>query len=372
MSPATLRPGRVTGPVDGDAVDARPAVPGHDDLAPLQRVRSARRTTSRRTSLVVAALGVAVAGVFATEVLLGSFTVTVPDFLRILTGTEIPGASFIVWEDKLPRAVVGLMVGVALGAAGALFSTLLRNPLATPDVIGFSAGASAGAVTGIVVFGATGPGVSVWAFGGALATATAILLLAKGGSTAGPRLVLVGIAFAAVLQSLVSYLLVRADVFVAADAFAWLQGSLNTSTWGRARDLALALLVLLPVIALLARRLAVLGLGDDVAAGLGVAVGRSRLALVLAGVALVAVATAAAGPVAFVALLAGPISRRLLGGRTSLGAAGLVGALVVLAADFVGHWPGGPVLPVGVVTGALGAPFLLYLLVAAGRDGRGG
>lgn len=329
--------------------------------------RLARRTTDRRLQLVVGGLGVLAVTLFFVEVLLGSFTVTFPDLVRIVTGTDIPGASFIVMEDKLPRAVVGVMVGASFAVAGTVFQTMLRNPLASPDVIGVTSGASAGAVVGIVVFGAAGAAVSVWAFTGTIVVALGIAALARGG-VKGSRLILVGIAIGAVLQSVVSYLLVRADVYVASDAFAWLQGSLNDSTWPRARDLAVCLVVLLPALWLLARRLGVLALGDDPAQGLGVPVARSRLALLLVAVSLAAVATAASGPIAFAAFLPGPIAHRLLRGRVSLVAAALVGVVIVLGADFVAHGLFADLtLPVGVVTGALGAPFLLYLLVASNR-----
>ncbi|QWZ07051.1 iron chelate uptake ABC transporter family permease subunit [Nocardioides panacis] len=330
-----------------------------------QVVTRTRRTTHRRTRLVVAGLVVLVAALFLVEVLLGTFTVTLPDLLRIVGGADLPGATFVVLEDKLPRAVTGLLVGAAFGVSGAVFQTMLRNPLASPDVIGVTAGASAGAVLAIVVLGASGPALSAWSFGGTLVVALAIHLLARGG---GARMVLVGIGLAAMLQSVVSYLLTRSDVRVASDAFVWLTGSLNGSTWPRVRDLVVALAVLLPLAVLLARFLDVLALGDDPAAGLGVPVARARLALLVVGVALAAVATAAAGPVAFVAFVSGPIARRLLRGRVSLVAAGLVGAAVVLAADFVAHnLVPGATLPVGVVTGALGAPFLLALIVASNR-----
>jgi iron complex transport system permease protein len=331
-------------------------------------VRAARRATARRTSYVVGGLGAAVVAMFFVEVQLGSFTVTLPDLVRIVAGADIPGASFVVMQDKLPRAVIGLLVGLAFGVSGTVFQTMLRNPLASPDVIGVTAGASTGAVLAIVVLGVRGPAVSVWAFGGTLVVALAIHLLARRGAVTGTRLVLVGIGIAAVLQSVVSYLLTRADVFVAADAFAWLNGSLNDSTWSRARDLVVALCVLLPLTALAARALDGLALGADTAAAVGVPVARARLLLLLLGVALAAVATAAAGPVAFVAFMSGPVARLLLAGRTSLTASALVGALLVLSADFVAHNLVRDVaLPVGVVTGALGAPFLVFLLVATHR-----
>ena len=330
-------------------------------------------------------LALAVVGVFAAAVLLGSYTVTIPDFFRILAahltgGAKIPGASFIVMEDKLPRAVVGGLTGAAFGLSGALFQTMLRNPLASPDVIGISYGASAAAVAAIVVFGASGAVVSGAALAGALGVAALIYAISRRGAlgaaagrgdAAGNRLILAGVGIAAALQAVVSFLMTRADIRTAADALVWLNGSLNAASWERAGVLGLALLVLVPGVAVLALPLRILELGDDTAAGLGVSVGRTRLAVVVTAVGLAAVATAAAGPVAFVAFLAGPISRRVVN-KASLPAAALAGMLIVLAADFLAAnlaplVLSGTVLPVGVVTGALGAPFLLWLLVTANR-----
>jgi iron complex transport system permease protein len=329
-----------------------------------------------------AALALAVVLLFAAGVLLGSYTVTIPDFFRILSahftgGEKIPGASFIVMETKLPRAVIGAMIGIAFGLSGGLFQTMLRNPLASPDVIGISYGASAGAVTAIVVFGASGAAVSGAALGGAVAVAALIYGISRsgslggGGSAAGNRLILAGVGVAAALHAMVNFLLTRADIRTAADVLVWLNGSLNSTSWDRAGMLALALLVLVPAAALLAGPLRILELGDDAAAGLGIRVGRTRLGVVMTAVALAAVATAAAGPVAFVAFLAGPIARRFTG-RASLPASAFVGALIVLAADYFAAniaplLLDGTVLPVGVITGALGAPFLLWLLVTSNR-----
>jgi iron complex transport system permease protein len=321
---------------------------------------------------------------FAASVLLGSYTVTIPDFFKILIahltgGERIPGASFIVMENKLPRAVIGIMIGTAFGLSGGLFQTMLRNPLASPDVIGISYGASAAAVTAIVVFGATGPAVSAAALVGALGIAALIYAISRGpslgsgsrGNAAGSRLILAGVGIAAALHAVVNFLMTRADIRTAADALVWLNGSLNSANWERAGMLALALLVLVPAVTALAGPLRILELGDDAAAGLGIRVGFTRLALVITAVALAAVATAAAGPVAFVAFLAGPIARRFVR-KASLPASAFTGALIVLAADFLAANIAplvldGTVLPVGVITGALGAPFLLWLLVTANR-----
>jgi len=273
------------------------------------------------------------------------------------------------------------MIGTAFGLAGALFQTMLRNPLASPDVIGISYGASAAAVTAIVVFGASGAVVSGSALAGALAVAALIYAISRSGSlgsgggnsgnAAGSRLILAGVGIAAALHAVVSFLMTRADIRTAADALVWLNGSLNSASWDRAGMLALALLILIPATAALAGPLRILELGDDAAAGLGIRVSLTRLAVVIVAVALAAVATAAAGPVAFVAFLAGPIARRFTG-KASLPASAFTGALIVLAADYgaANLAPlllDGTVLPVGVVTGALGAPFLLWLLVTSNR-----
>lgn len=337
-----------------------------------------------KTAPRTAFLALAVAALFAAAVLLGSYTVTIPDFFTILAahltgGSKIPGASFIVMEHKLPRAVVGGLVGAAFGLSGALFQTMLRNPLASPDVIGISYGASAAAVTAIVVFGAAGAAVSGAALAGALGVAALIYAISGRGSSASPpgkgaagnRLILAGVGIAAALQAVVSFLMTRADIRTAADVLVWLNGSLNAANWDRAGVLSVALLVLVPAVAAIAGPLRILELGEDTASGLGIRVGATRLAVVVTAVALSAVATAAAGPVAFVAFLAGPVSRRFVR-KASLPASALAGMLIVLAADFLAAnlaplLLGGTVLPVGVVTGALGAPFLLWLLVTANR-----
>ncbi|MGE0141037.1 MAG: FecCD family ABC transporter permease, partial [Ilumatobacteraceae bacterium] len=187
------------------------------------------------------------------------------------------------------------------------------------------------------------------------------------------RLVLVGIGVAAVLTAATSYLLTRAQIFEVQQAMVWLTGSLNGRSWDHLRPVTWAMLVLFPAVLLLARPLRALQLGDDTAKGLGVRVERARLALVLVAVALTAVATAAAGPIAFIAFVAGPIARRLVRAPLSIVPAALVGALLLLLSDLVARRAFAPTeLPVGVVTGIIGAPYLLWLLARANRVGRGG
>jgi iron complex transport system permease protein len=308
--------------------------------------------------------------VFGITLCAGDTVFSPVDALRVIVGQPVPGAGFTIGELRLPRAICAALVGIAFGLSGTIFQTLLRNVLASPDVIGVTAGASASAVVGIAVIGASGAVVSGIALAGALVAATTMYLLASRRGLSGYRLILIGIGVAALLQAVVSYVLTRSSIGEVQDALVWLTGSLNRSLWNQAPALAGALLVLVPAVALLARPLGILQLGDDAAAGLGARVGRSRLALILVAVALAAVATAAAGPVAFVALLSGPIAKRLA--RTSGAAllpAALVGALVVLVADFAGQHLLGTRLPVGVVTGVIGAPYLLWMLARSNRRG---
>lgn len=331
----------------------------------VETVRAARRRPRRRLVLVWVGLALGVVGAFLARVLLGDFTFTVPDAVRIVLGEEIPGASFILMETKLPRAVLAVLVGLALGVSGAIFQGALRNPLASPDIIGVAMGASAAAAFAIIELGHQGNAVAIWAAGGAVGMAAVVRLV--GGS--GGRLVLVGVGATVALQASVQYLFTRADEYDAHVALRWLTGSVGEATWSQIRLVAAGLLVLLPLTALLVRSLGIAELGADLATGLGVGPRRTDLVLLMA-VLLVALAVAVAGPVSFVAFLAGTIARALNGGRRTLLGAGLTGALIVVAAEYPADYLFADVnYPVGVVTGALGAPFLLWLL-ATGRAGR--
>ena len=330
-------------------------------------------TQAQRTARVTAVLSGVVVILFFAKVLLGSFQVSFVDFWRIVGGATIPGATFIVMEDRLPAALIAILAGAAFGLSGTLFQNLLRNPLASPDVIGIGYGASAAAVTGTLVFGLQGWALAGAALLGGFAIALLIYFLANSGRHTGARLILMGIAFAAMLQAIISYLLTRSDVRTVGDALRWMIGSLNSSTWDRVLLLLVALALLVPLTAFAAGKLRILELGDDAAAGLGLRVSRVRLGIVLVAVALCSVATAVTGPIAFVAFLAGPLARLMNRGASSLVLSALTGSALVLLAEFVASNSfGGTQLPVGVITGALGAPFLLWLLVRSNQRGIGG
>lgn len=307
---------------------------------------------------------------FAATLMIGDTLFDPATVARVLLGQDIPGASFTVGELRLPRAVTGVFAGFAFGIAGTTFQTMLRNPLASPDVIGIASGASAAAVFGIVVLGASTTAVSALALIGALVTALAIYLLSFRNGFAGTRLILIGIGIAAMLTSITQYLLSLAAAWDLQNAMRWLSGSLSAATWENTRPLLIACAVLVPMLLVRAKGLDLLRLGDDAAAGLGVRVQPTRFWLIIAAVALLAFATAASGPIAFVAFMSGPIAARLVGpGAPPLIPAGLVGSLLVLTADLVAQnlLPGR--YPVGVVTGLLGAPFLVYLLIRMNRSG---
>lgn len=333
----------------------------------------ARRAGRRRTVSVGLALGAATTMVFALSVSVGDFPVPLADVLPAIFGFGGPDSDFIVRTLRLPRALTAVLVGCAFGLSGAIFQSLARNPLASPDIIGITAGASAAAVFVIVLVGGSYAFVSMAAFLGALATAITIYFLAYKRGVSSYRLVLVGIGVGAVLSACTSYLLTRAEIFDAQRATVWLTGSLNGRSWQHVRPLAVAMCVLVPAVLLSARSLGLLQLGDDTAKGLGVPVERTRAVLVVIAVGLAAVATAAAGPIAFVAFVSAPIARRLVRSPLTLVPAALVGALLVLSADLVGRRAFAPTeLPVGVLTGLVGAPYLVWLLARANKIGRGG
>jgi len=332
-------------------------------------VRGRRRRRVRRTA-VVGVLAALVVGLYVLSLMVGNTFYGPGEVWDVVRGETVPGASFTVGELRLPRATLALLTGAAFGLGGVTFQTMLRNPLASPDIIGISSGASAAAVIGIVVYELGANAVSFVAIPAALGTTLLIYVLAYKDGIAGTRLILIGIGVDVMLRSVIAYVLMRAAVWDIQAAMRWLTGNLNNASWESVRPLALAMVLAVPVLLTQGRGLSLLQQGDDSATALGVRVERTRLVAIVAAVVLIAFATAAAGPIAFVAFLAGPIAARIVGGGTSLMVpAALVGALLVLGADLIGQFAFENRYPVGVITGALGAPFLLYLLIRTNRAG---
>ncbi|MFJ2299019.1 FecCD family ABC transporter permease [Oerskovia paurometabola] len=336
--------------------------------------RASRHRGRLREARLVTGLSVALVVLAAVGMTLGDASVPLSGILDTVLGRADVLTQFVIVELRLPRLLTALVVGAALGLSGALFQSIVRNPLASPDIIGITQSASAAGVLGVVVLGISGLALTGLVLVGSLVAAVAIYLLAWRGGVAGYRLVLIGIGVAALCMSVVSWVLTTSDVRDAQAALVWITGSLARSDWSTLNPLLVCFVVLVPLTAYLAPRLRSLELGDDAAAALGIRVERSRLLLILVAVGLAGSAVAVVGPVAFVALVAAPIARRTLGdGRLALVPAALVGALLVLGSDLVAQFAIPDVtLPVGVVTGIVGAPYLLWLLVRTNRSGRGG
>lgn len=347
---------------------------GADEVSVRLAVPEYSARISLRVVKVCAFLLAAVVVLVLVNVSVGEYSIPLTKVLPSLVGFGDSTTHFIVWTLRLPRSLDAALVGIAFGMSGAIFQTVLRNPLAGPDVLGVESGAAAAAVFVIVAAGSGIVAVSAGALVGGLLTAFAVYALAyKRSGTSGYRLILIGISVAAALSSLTTYLLTRASVNQAQQAVVWLSGSLSERGWVDLRPVALGLLVLLPLTPLLARQLRALQLGNDTARGLGAHVEASRFGLLMAGAILAATATASAGPVLFVALVAPQLARRIARTTTaSLAPAALVGAALVCAADLVGRVVIAPTEePVGVVTAILGAPYLLWYLGRSGRAGSG-
>ncbi len=340
----------------------------------VQVITGARAARQARSLLVIVVLAVVVFATFCVSLSLGDFKIPVLDVVKTLFGGGDRATEFIVNELRLPRALTGLLVGAALGMSGAIFQSIARNPLASPDILGVTYGASAFAVFAIVTLGLTGVAVSGLAIAGAVLTAFIMYVLAWRHGVSSYRLILIGIGIGAIATSITSYLLTKARVEIAQQALIWLTGSLNGRDWSNVRSLAITLVVLAPLTAFLVHRLRILQLGDETAYGLGLRVESSRLGLIVIAVLMAAVATAAAGPIGFVAFVAAPIARRLTRSPgPAMIASALLGALVVALSDLIAqHAFGDTQLPVGVVTGVVGAPYLMFLLARANRVGSGG
>ncbi|TQF68458.1 iron chelate uptake ABC transporter family permease subunit [Rhodococcus spelaei] len=331
----------------------------------------------RRTVMVAITLALVAAAfvLLCVNIGRGEFAVPIPTVVDILFGGGTKVQRFIVMDLRLPRGLTALLTGIALGISGAITQSILRNPLASPDLLGVTAGASAAAVTLIVVGGGgtfVGAlallGIPLAALAGAVVTALAIYALAWRGGVQGYRVVLIGIGANAMLVAAIQWMLISADINDVARAQVWLNGSLNGSDWAQVWPVAIGVAVVGTLALVSSFTLGALRLGDDNARALGVRLQSGQGVLLLAAVALAGIATAAVGPIGFVALAAPQVAMRIL--RTPgppILASGLVGAVLVLGSDVIGRTVLPVELPVGIVTSALGGPFLIYLLVRNNR-----
>lgn len=336
----------------------------------ISSVAQNRRHRAYRRNVVIGVLVLTLVSTFLLTLMLGQSFTPPGEVMRVLLGENIAGVSFTVGQLRLPRAVLSILAGLSFGLGGVAFQTMLRNPLASPDIIGISAGASAAAVFAIVVLSLSGPAVSIFAVIAGLGIALLVYGLSFRNGVAGTRLILVGIGVSAMLESFVAYILSAAPAWTLQEAMRWLTGSVNGAKLDQAAPLAIALLVFGGLLLSRARDLETLRFGDDTAAALGVGVAKTRIIVIVSAVGVIATATAVTGPIAFVAFLSGPIAARVMGNNGSLLVpSALIGAVLVLVGDYCGQFVLPGRYPVGVVTGALGAPYLIYLIVRVNRGG---
>lgn len=328
-------------------------------------IRIDRRAIVVATSLIVVIVALALWGLT-----LGSYELSIPEVVQVLLGGGDGPAQKVVLEWRGPRILAAIVFGCLLGISGAIFQSLTRNPLGSPDIIGFNAGSYTGVVV-MLMLGISGYAATVTAalIGGIFAAAVIYILAFRQGMS-GMRLILIGIAISAFLGGINQWFTVKADVDEALRAAVWGAGTLSLADTTSVVFGSIVLLLAIVALPLAQQRMRRLELGDDTAAALGVPVERTKVLLVLLGVLTTAVVTATAGPIAFVALAAPQIGRRLRGRGTSVDvvSAALVGAVVLLASDLVAqHAFPHLLLPVGAVTVCVGGLYLLWLLIVEGR-----
>jgi iron complex transport system permease protein len=333
------------------------------------RSRSLSVRLDVRSILVTIPLLLAALTMAVVSLATGDFDVTVPQVLQAFAG-DAPGlAQTIVMEWRLPRVLSALVFGAALGMSGGIFQSMTRNPLGSPDIIGFNTGAYTGALIVMLTLGSGYLGIALGALVGGILTALAVYLLAYRRGSQGFRLIIVGIGISAMLAAFNHWLILQAELEAALAAAVWGAGSLNGITWEQAAPAAVVVVVVGSATLAVARRMQLLEMGDDAARALGVRAEPTRLLLLILGVALTAAVTAVAGPIAFVALAAPQLARRLTrsAGITLAPSAGM-GAFLLVASDLAAQRLFAPIqLPVGVVTVCIGGIYLVWLLAREAR-----
>lgn len=323
-----------------------------------------------RTVVVCLGLVVANLALFLLALCSGSISLSVPEALMSLIGHGDHRTDLIVLEWRLPRVLAALTFGAALGASGALFQSLTRNPLGSPDVLGFDTGAVTGALVAILVLGSGQGGVTSGALIGGLSAAAVVAALGLSrhgeGST---RLIVIGIGVSAVLLAVNQLLILRASLEDAMRASSWTLGNLGAVGWRTLVPVMWILAALLLAAIVLGPAARMMEMHGEASIALGVSLRRTQVLVLIVGVALTAVPVSVSGPIAFVALTAPHLARGLtrVNHLTILPAA-LMGSLLLLAADVtVIRLPTPSTLPVSIATLVLGGVYFVWLLLKEGR-----
>ena len=305
-----------------------------------------------------------------TMLIIGKENYSIETVIRVLIGEEIEDANFAISIIRLPRMLSGLLVGISLAIAGNIFQTILRNSLASPDVIGISTSSSAAAVFCILVLNYSGVIVSIISTIFGILISILIYMLSKGNVFSNNRLILIGIGVQTMLNALISYIMVNANEYDVPEALRWLSGSLNGIQMKSIPSLLIITIIFTFIILILEKHLKIMELGEDLSITLGVNTNLVRIILIISSVFIIAFSTSVTGPIAFISFLSGPIAKKLVGtGSKNLFISGLIGAILVLSSDLIGQFALNTRYPVGVITGILGAPYLLVLLIKLNKKG---
>ena len=326
------------------------------------RAGAARRRM--RVVTITLVLAVVAAGVALS---IGDYALSPDRLWQTLTGSGTRIEQYVVFQVRAPRTAMALVTGAALGIAGALLQSYLGNPLASPDLLGISGGSGFAAVFTILALGTTGPVLALSAFVGGAVVAIILMIAGRALRDGGFRLILAGIGISFLTASAIDFLMVRAKVEEARTALLWLTGSLSSTPWWQVLTVLAVLIASIPALVAAARWLPITQLGPETASGLGVRSERVRWVIVGVAVLLTAATCAFVGPIGFIALCAPAIARPLLGhGAVGVATSGALGAVLLLVADLLAQFSiPGLSMPVGVVTGAVGAVFLLWLLATS-------
>lgn len=326
-------------------------------------LRLHRRSLLTGLALLALILLVAIASLTS-----GSYPIPIPDALRALSGEGEDMVRTIVIEWRLPRVLLAILLGASLGMSGAIFQSLTRNPLGSPDIIGFAAGSYTGALIVILLLSGGYYETAAGAIIGGILTALAVYLLAWRNGMQGFRLIIVGIGISAMLSAFNGWMIKAADLNVALSAAIWGAGSLNGLGFDQLVPVAIVLIIIMPLTMLFARPMRQLEMGDDAARASGVNANRTRVSLMILGVALTAIVTAAAGPIAFISLAAPQIARRITrSAGVALIPSALTGSGLLIIADYAAQHAFATQLPVGIMTVSIGGVYFLTLLIREGR-----
>ncbi|MGG7620062.1 FecCD family ABC transporter permease [Bacillus coreaensis] len=326
----------------------------------------------RKASFVMLCLLLVTMVVFIISTGLGDMKINPVTVVSVFFGGGTEMEKLVVQSFRLPRIIVALVVGMSLAVAGGILQGMIRNPLASPDILGITGGASTAVVLFLAIFSNDSNALTVsiqWmplaAFIGSAVAGLLVYIFAWKNGVSPVRLVLIGIGLSALFQALTTMMMLLGPIYRASQANIWITGTVHGSTWTNVFTIVPWALTLMLVAFFMARKVNVLGLGDDVATSVGTSVQKLRFMLLLISTALIGSSVAFAGGIGFVGLMAPHMARRLVGSvyGALLPVSALIGAILVMVADLIGRTMFSPLeIPAGVFTAGIGAPYFIYLL----------